>query len=190
MLATSCHPQEQEYYYDSDISVLDIDETFPELAERVMQWQATQWTVTLVPPWWPSDFGRQEQVACNRPPDLREFLKQARGARAASQVPVQPVAPMQLPFESVRDLDCQCQLRHDQMLAKCQPSPLEAEQCKWARTPPQPDPHDALDSGHARTEEQGSRDRGHSRARGEDQQRGLDRAHSKSHACSKSRRHS
>ena len=41
-LATATRPQEEEeeYYYDSDDSVLDIDEQYPELAERVVQWQA------------------------------------------------------------------------------------------------------------------------------------------------------
>ena len=43
MPATAARPQEEEdkYYYDSDDSVLDIDEQYPKLAERVMQWQAT-----------------------------------------------------------------------------------------------------------------------------------------------------
>ena len=43
MPATAARLQEEkgEYYYDSDDSVLDIDEQYPELAERVMQWQAT-----------------------------------------------------------------------------------------------------------------------------------------------------
>ena len=42
-LATAAQPQEEddEYYYDSDDSVLDIDEQYSELAERVVQWQAT-----------------------------------------------------------------------------------------------------------------------------------------------------
>ena len=40
MPATAAQPQEQEYYYDSDDSVLNIDEKYPELAERVVQWQA------------------------------------------------------------------------------------------------------------------------------------------------------
>ena len=39
--ATAARLQEQEYYYDSDDSVLDIDEKYPELAEWVLQWQAT-----------------------------------------------------------------------------------------------------------------------------------------------------
>ena len=50
--ATAARPQEEEeYYYDSDDSVLDIDEQYPELAKRVMQWQAAQWDAASVPPW-------------------------------------------------------------------------------------------------------------------------------------------
>ena len=51
-LATAAWPQEgeEEYYYDSDDSVLNIDEQYPKLAERVMQWQATQWDATLYHP--------------------------------------------------------------------------------------------------------------------------------------------
>ena len=108
------------------------------------------------------------------------MLNQARGARVAGHVPVQSVAPMQLPFASVRDLDRQHQRRHDQTLAKQQPSPLEGEQCKWAKMPPQPDPHDALDEGCTQIEERNSWDRGCSRVRGEDRQQELDRAWSKS----------
>ena len=42
MPATAARPQEveEEYYYNSDDSVLNIDEQYPELAERVVQWQA------------------------------------------------------------------------------------------------------------------------------------------------------
>ena len=79
---------------------------------------------------------------------------------------MQSVAPMQLPFMSVRDLDRQCQLRHDQTLAKRHPSLLEVEQHNQAKMPPQLDPHDTLDGGHAQTTEWESRDRGHSRVRG------------------------
>ena len=75
------------------------------------------------------------------------MLDQAKAARAAGQVPVQSMAPMQLPFTSMQDLDRQRQLCHDQTVAKWQPSPLEAEQHKQAKTPPQPDPHDTLDKG-------------------------------------------
>ena len=40
MPATATRLQEEEYYYDSDDSVLDIDEQYPKLAEWVVQWQA------------------------------------------------------------------------------------------------------------------------------------------------------
>ena len=40
--ATATRPGEDKYYYDSDDSVLDIDQQFPELAERIGQWQAAQ----------------------------------------------------------------------------------------------------------------------------------------------------
>ena len=184
--ATRLQEEEEEYYYDSDDSVLDIDEQYPELAERVMQWQATQWDTASVPPWCQPDFGQEQWLLSDKLPDLRETINQARGARAATQVPVQSVAPMQLPFVSVRDLDCQRQLRHDQTLAKWHPSPLEAEQRKWAKMLPQPDPHDALDGGCAQTTERESRDWEHSRVRGEDRQKELDRVR----ACSKSQKHS
>ena len=51
-LATATRPQEkeEEYYYDSDDSVLDIDEQYLELAKRVVQWQASRWDATSVPP--------------------------------------------------------------------------------------------------------------------------------------------
>ena len=167
-----------------------IDEQYPELAEQVVQWQAAQRGATSAPPWQPSDFGQQEQAIFDKLPDLREMLDQAKTARVTGQVPVQLVAPMQLPFTSVRDLDHQRQWHHDQTLAKWQPSPLEAEQRKRAKTPPQPDPHDALDGGHAQTTEQKSRDWGHSRVRDKDRQKELDRvrACSKSRKCSKSQK--
>ena len=38
-----------EYYYDSDDLVFDIDEQYPELAERVVQWQAARWDTACVP---------------------------------------------------------------------------------------------------------------------------------------------
>ena len=104
-LATAVRPAEEEYYYDSDDSVLDIDEQFPELAERVVQWQATQRGDASTPPWHPPDFSQQERATFSRLPDLREMLDQAKAARAAGQVPVQSVAPMQLPFTSVWDLE-------------------------------------------------------------------------------------
>ena len=83
-----------------------------------MQWQAARWDAASVPPWHQPDFGQEQRLLSDKLPDLRETINQARGARAAAQVPVQSVAPMQLPFMSVRDLDHQHQLRHDQTLAK------------------------------------------------------------------------
>ena len=117
-LTTATRPQEQEYYYDLEDSFLDIDKKYPKLAERVVQWQAARWGATSVPPWHQPDFGQEERSFCNKLPDLRDTLNQARGARLAGHVPVQSVAPMQLPFASVRDLDRQRQWRHDQTLAK------------------------------------------------------------------------
>ena len=130
--ATAAQPQEEEeeYYYDSDDSVLNIEEQYPELAERVVQCQATPWDAASVPPWCQPEFGQEQRLLSDKLPDLRETINQARGTRAATQVPVQSVAPMQLLFMSVRDLDRQSQLHHDQTLAKRHPSPLEAEHCK------------------------------------------------------------
>ena len=130
--ATAARPWEdwEEYYYDSDDSVLNIDEQHPKLAERVMQWQAARCGVTSVPPWRQPDFGQEQRLLSDKLPDLHETINQAREARAAAQVPVQSVTPVQLPFVSVRDLDHQQQLCHDQTSAKQHPSPLEAEQCK------------------------------------------------------------
>ena len=127
--ATAARLQEvEEEYYDSDDSVLDIDEQYPELAERVVQWQAARWDAASVPLWHQPNFGQEQRLPSDTLPDLRETINQASEARAAAQVPMQSVAPMQLPFMSVRDLDRQRQLRHDQILAKRHPSPLEAQQ--------------------------------------------------------------
>ena len=113
--ATAARPQEEEYHYDSDNSVLDLDKEYPDLAERVMQWQAAHQGTTCTPPWRPSDFGRPEQSHFNKLPDLRELLNQAEEAKSMQMgAPVQSVARMPLPFSSIRDLDCQCQQRHDQ----------------------------------------------------------------------------
>ena len=38
--ATATRPQEEEYQYNSDESVLNLDEEYPGLAERVVQWWA------------------------------------------------------------------------------------------------------------------------------------------------------
>ena len=84
--------EEEEYYYDSDDSVLNIDEQYPELAERVVQWQATQQNATSVPPWHQPDFCQEQRLLSDKLPDLCETINQAREARAAAQVPVQSVA--------------------------------------------------------------------------------------------------
>ena len=112
--ATATRPQEEEYQYDSDDSVLDLDEEYLGLAERVVQWWAARQGVACAPPWRPSDFGWPEQSHFNKLPDLRELLNQAEEAKGRQQAPGQSVAPTPLPFTSVRDLDCQRQQCHDQ----------------------------------------------------------------------------
>ena len=71
----------EEYYYNSDDSVLDIDEQYPELAERVMQWQAVHHGVTSIPPWRQPDFGQEQRLLSDKLPDLRKTINQAREAR-------------------------------------------------------------------------------------------------------------
>ena len=127
--ATAAQPQE-EYHYDSDDSVLNLDEEYLDLAEWVMQWQAAHQSAGCAPLWRPSDFGRSEQSHFNKLPDLQELLNQAEEARAHKWVPIQSVAPTPLPFTSARDLDCQCQQRHDQTMVIRQSSPLDGEQQK------------------------------------------------------------
>ena len=188
MPATAARPQE-EYHYDSDDSVLDLDEEYLDLAEWVMQWRAAHQSAACAPPWWPSDFGRPEQSHFNKLPDLQELLNQAEEARARKWVPVQSVAPTPLPFTSDRDLDRQHQQHHDQTMAKCQSSPLDGEQRKRAKTPPQPDPYNAPNVGCSQAEQNQSQDRGRSRTR-VDHQSELDRTRSKSRKRSKSRRRS
>ena len=187
--ATATRPQEEEYQYNSDNSVLDLDEEYPGLAEWVMQWWAAHQGTACAPPWWPSDFGRPEQSHFNKLPNLRELLNQAEEAKACQRVPGQSVALTPLPFTSIRDLDRQRQQRHDQTIAKHQSSLLGGEQWKRAKTPPQPDPYDAPDVQRIREEQNQGRDRGHLRTR-VDHQSELDRARSKSQKRSKSRRRS
>ena len=187
--ATAARPQEEEYQYNSDDSVLDLDEEYLGLAERVMQWQAAHQGAACTPPWRPSDFGRSEQSHFNKLPNLREFLNQAEEAKARQQVPEQSVALTPLPFASIRDLDCQRQQRHDQTLAKRQSSLLDGEQQKRAKTLLQLDPYDAPDVRCGREEQKEGRDHGRSRTR-VDCQAELDRARSKSRKRSNSRQRS
>ena len=156
--ATATRPQEEEYQYDSDDSVLNLDEEYPGLAEQVVQWQAAHQGAACAPPWRPSDFGWSEQSNFNKLPDLRELLNQAEEAKARQRAPEQSVAPTPLPFAGVRDLDRQRQQRHDQTFAKRQSSLLGGEQWKRAKTPPQPDPYNAPDVPCSREEQkEGSR---------------------------------
>ena len=143
--ATATRPQEEEYQYDSDDSVLDLDEEYLGLAEWVVQWRAARQGTACAPPWQPSDFGQPEQSHFNKLPNLRELLNQAEEAKACQRVPKQSVALTLLPFTSVRDLDHQHQQHHDQTIVKHRCSPLGGEQRKRAKTPPQPDPYDAPD---------------------------------------------
>ena len=93
---------------------------------------------------------------------------------------------MLLPVTSVRDWDHQCQQRFDQTVAKQQSSPLDEEQHKRARTPPQADPEDALVRDHVQHEGHENRDWGCSRTRDRpDRQLELDRVRSKSRARSR-----
>ena len=75
----------------------------------------------------------------------------------------------------------------DQMMAKCQSSPLGGEQQKRAKTLPQPDPYNAPNVGRGREEQNQAQDHGHSRTR-VDRQLELDWARSKSSRRSKSRK--
>ena len=88
-LATAARPQE-EYHYDSDDSVLDLDEEYPDMAEQVVQWRAACQITACAPPWRPSDFGRSEQSHFNTLPDLRELLNQAEEARARKRTKTPP----------------------------------------------------------------------------------------------------
>ena len=119
MPATAPRPKDpEEFYYDSDDSVLDLDEEYPGLGENIIEWQATQWGTASLPGWHPPNFGQLEQSCYEKEPDLWEILNQARQARAAGNVPVQSVALMPLPVTSVRDWDRQCQQHFDQTVAK------------------------------------------------------------------------
>ena len=171
----------------------------------ILTWQSGWWSgrppkggVASIPPWQLPDFGQSEQSRYDKLPDLRELLNQARQARMPRQIPVQSVAPMPLPFASMRDLVRQHQQCHDQTLAKCQSFLLDGEQCKWAKTPLQPNPHDAPNEGCVWSGGHENLDRGCSRTRSKHRQWELDRARgkrkslkcSKSHKCSKSCKHS
>ena len=59
--AMAPRPQEQdEYYYDSDDSVLDLDEEYPGLAECIVEWQATRQGAVPMLAWCLPNFGQLE----------------------------------------------------------------------------------------------------------------------------------
>ena len=119
VLATAPRPQDlEEFYYDSDDSVLNLDEEYPGLGEHIIEWQAIRRGTTSLPGWCPPDFGQLERSCYEKEPDLWKILNQARQARAAGNIPVQLVAPMPLPVASVRDWDRQRQQLFDQTVAK------------------------------------------------------------------------
>ena len=71
MLAMAPRPQEQEeYYYDSDDSVLNLDEEYLGLVECIVEWQATQWGAAPMPAWRPPNFGQLEWSCYNKELDL------------------------------------------------------------------------------------------------------------------------
>ena len=96
--ATAARPQDEEFQYDSDDSVLDLDEEYPGLAEWVVQWRAAHQGAACAPPWQPSDFGRSEQSHFNKLPHLRELLNQAEEAKARQRVSKQSVARHRYPL--------------------------------------------------------------------------------------------
>ena len=59
--ATAPRPQDpEEFYYDSDDSVLDLDEEYPGLGECIIEWQAAPQGAASLPGWHPPDFGQLE----------------------------------------------------------------------------------------------------------------------------------
>ena len=193
MPATAPRPQEQEYYYDSNDSVLDLDAEFPDIAQRVVQWTMPRQGTAPLLSWWPRDFGKVERACYEREPDLREVINQNRQGRVAANIPVQPVTPLMPPhqetlaFQSVRDLDQQRQWCFNQTIAKWQPSPLEDDHRKRTKTPHQPEMEDAPSGEHAHMDRHAGHEHGCSLTRRGDERQELDKARSKSRACCKSR---
>ena len=66
MLAMTPRLQEQdEYYYNSDDSVLDLDEEYLGLVEHIVEWQAAPMLT-----WCPPNFGQLERSCYDKEPDL------------------------------------------------------------------------------------------------------------------------
>ena len=60
-LATAQRPQDpEEFCYDSDDSVLDLDEEYPGLGEGIIEWQAARQGAASLPGWHPPNFGQLE----------------------------------------------------------------------------------------------------------------------------------
>ena len=70
--------EDQEYYYDFDDSVVDLDTEFPDISEQVVAWRVARWAVALLPLWCLCDFHRVECACYEKEPDLRELLTQNR----------------------------------------------------------------------------------------------------------------
>ena len=99
-LATAPRPQDpEEFYYDLDNSVLDLDEEYPGLGECIIEWQATRRGAAALPGWRPPNFGQVECSCYEKEPYLCEILNQARQARAAamSRYSQWPQCPCQSP---------------------------------------------------------------------------------------------
>ena len=59
--ATAPMPQDlEEFYYDLDDSVLDLDEEYPGLGEHIIEWQATRRGAASLLGWHPPNFGQLE----------------------------------------------------------------------------------------------------------------------------------
>ena len=60
-LATALRPQDpEEFYYDSDDSVIDLDEEYPGLGECIIEWQAARRGTASLQGWCPPNFGQLE----------------------------------------------------------------------------------------------------------------------------------
>ena len=110
--------EQEEYYYKSDDSVLNLDEEYQGLAEHLVEWQATRWGAAPMLAWCQPNFGQLEWSCYDKELYLREILDQARQARMVNNIPVQTLALMPLPFATVRDLDSQRQQHFNQTVAK------------------------------------------------------------------------
>ena len=89
MLANAPQPEEQEYYYDSDDSVLELDVEFPDIAEWVVQWKVARKATAPMPSWRMPSFGKMEQACYKREPYLRDVLNHNRQVRMVANIPVQ-----------------------------------------------------------------------------------------------------